>query len=65
MKQKTEKFIDFYFTAKPEKIPIVREYCREHGIDEPELYVNLMEGALADFNTFIDDNDILDNQKEE
>ncbi len=64
-KSKIEKFVDFYLSVSTDKIAMLQEYCRNHGIDEPELYVNIAEDDLAGLNKFLDDHDILEHQKEE
>jgi hypothetical protein len=59
---KIEKFREMYFSAKPEKIKILQEYCAERNLLLEIVVENIPEKKLKEFEAFLVDNDILEDK---
>lgn len=61
--KKIEKFEEISFSAKPEKLELLKEYAKKNGI---AFYcaVNIPESAVSDFENFLKENDVFDEEFE-
>ncbi len=62
-KRTVEKFEEISFSAKSEKIGLLKEYAKKNNIP---FYcaVNIPESAVSDFEKFLKENDVFDEEFE-